>query len=37
VDGDRTVRGRLYVIAVDHEWPPDRSKNSLFVVDNEHS
>jgi len=31
------VRGRLHVITVDHERPPDRSKNSLFVVDNEHS
>jgi hypothetical protein len=37
VDGGRTVRGRLHVVTVDHECPADRSKNSLFVVDNEHS
>jgi hypothetical protein len=37
VDGGRTVCGRLHVVAIDHECPPDRSKNFLFVVDDEHS
>jgi len=37
-DGWRSyVCGRLHVVAIDHECPPDRSKNFLFVVDDEHS